>query len=84
MSLTTQSASAIIRQILALLGIIFGILTQSVTALHLSPVVSAWMGIGGAIILAIEHYVSDPSTGTPTTTQPPTTTAVTASPHIPE
>jgi multidrug transporter EmrE-like cation transporter len=83
-NITTQSAAAIFRQFLAILGIIFGILTQSVKALHLSPVVSAWLGIGGVVILAIEHYVGDPSTGTATTTQPPTVTAVLPAPHDPK
>ena len=65
MTVNTQSVSAIVRQFLAILGIIFGVLTQSDTALHLPVVVSAWLGVGGVIILAIEHYVSDPSTGAP-------------------
>jgi multidrug transporter EmrE-like cation transporter len=62
--MTLQSLASIFRQALAILGIIFGVLTQSVTALHLPVAASAWLGIGGAVILAIEHYVSDPSTGT--------------------
>ena len=65
MTVTKQSFASIIRQVLAVLGIIFGVLTQSVTTLHLPVAVSAWMGVGGAVILAIEHYVADPSTGTP-------------------
>jgi hypothetical protein len=64
MTVNTQSVSSIARQFLAILGIIFGVLTQSDAALHLPVVVSAWLGVGGVIILAIEHYVSDPSTGT--------------------
>lgn len=63
MTVTKQSFASIIRQVLAVLGIIFGVLTQSVTTLHLPVAVSAWMGVGGAVILAIEHYVADPSTG---------------------
>ena len=68
--MTVQSVASIFRQALAILGIVFGILTQSVAALHLSPVVSAWIGVGGVVILAIEHYVADPSTGTPAPTPP--------------
>ena len=55
MTVTKQSFASIIRQVLAVLGIIFGVLTQSVTTLHLPVAVSAWMGVGGAVILAIEH-----------------------------
>lgn len=62
----SQRVASILRQVLAVLGIIFGILTASVGSLHLPPVVSAALGIGGSVILGIEHYVSDPSTGTPT------------------
>ena len=68
MNVTVQSISSIFRQFLAILGIIFGILTQSVGALHLPTVASAWLGVGGVIVLAIEHYVSAPSTGTTATT----------------
>lgn len=73
MTLNTQSASAIARQVLAVLGIVFGVLTQSVTQLHLPVAVSSILTIGGAVILAVEHYVSDPSTGT-TPPTPPTPT----------
>ena len=63
-TVNTQSLASIARQGLAILGIVFGILTQSVTTLHLPVAVSAWLGVGGVVILAIEHYVGDPSTGT--------------------
>ena len=65
MTLNTQRIGSIARQGLAVLGIVFGVLTQSDSALHLPPVTSAWLGVGGLVILAIEHYLSDPSTGTP-------------------
>jgi tetrahydromethanopterin S-methyltransferase subunit C len=65
LTVNTQRIAAICRQFLALLGIVFGVLTQSVTSLHLPVAVSSTLAIGGAVILAIEHYVSDTSTGTP-------------------
>ena len=72
MTVNTQRFGSIARQGLAVLGIVFGVLTQSDSALHLPPVVSAWLGVGGVAILAIEHYVGDPSTGsTPPTLPPP-------------
>jgi hypothetical protein len=64
MTLNTQSIAAIGRQVLAVLGIVFGVLTQSVTQLHLPTAVSSILLVGGSIILAVEHYVGDPSTGT--------------------
>jgi hypothetical protein len=73
MTLNTQRLGSIARQTLAIVGIVFGVLTQSDSALHLPPVVSAWLGVGGVAILAIEHYVGDPSTGStpPSSTLPP-------------
>ncbi|HEV3370889.1 MAG TPA: hypothetical protein VG074_15085 [Acidimicrobiales bacterium] len=83
MTLNTQSTAAIGRQILAILGIIFGVLTQSVTALHLPVAVSAVLTVGGTLVIAIEHYVGDPSTGTPAPAPPPPPTPVAAAPHNP-
>jgi hypothetical protein len=64
MTINTQRLGSFFRQALAVLGIVFGVLTQSVQGLHLPVAVSSIITIGGAVILAIEHYVSDPSTGT--------------------
>ena len=71
MTHTTQSLASIVRQVLAIVGVIFGVLTQSVTALHLPSGVSSVLLVGGAVILAVEHYVSDPSTGSTTPTPAP-------------
>jgi hypothetical protein len=57
----TQLGS-IARQGLAILGVIFGVLTQSVTALHLPVAVSTWIGVAGATIIAIQHYLSGTTT----------------------
>jgi hypothetical protein len=62
---TTQSLASIGRQVLAIAGIVMGTLTQTDASLHLPTVLSSIFAVGGAIILAIEHYVADPSTGTP-------------------
>lgn len=69
--MTTQSIASVLRQGLAILGIIFGVLTQTVTQMHLPVVLSSIITVGGAVILAVEHYVADPSTGTTTTTPAP-------------
>jgi hypothetical protein len=60
-----QRYASIARQVLAVLSTVFGVLTASVSALHLPPAVSAILTAAGPVILAVEHYVSDPSTGTP-------------------
>lgn len=69
-TVTTQSLASAARQFLAILGITFGVLTQSLPALHLPVALSTALAIGGTVILAIEHYVGDPSTGTPLVTAP--------------
>ncbi len=70
MTITKQSAASIARQVLAVAGIVMGVLTASVTSLHLPVVMSSILTVGGAVIIAIEHYVADPSTGTLTTQTP--------------
>lgn len=65
-----QSFASVLRQVLAILSVAFGVITASVSSLRLPVAVSTVLTIAGAVILAIEHYVSDPSTGT---TQPPAT-----------
>lgn len=67
----TQQVAAVARQVLAILGIVFGVLTQSVGSLHLPPAISSILLTAGAVILAVEHYVGDPSTGTPQPTPAP-------------
>lgn len=63
--MNAQQIAAIGRQVLAIIAIVMGVLTASVTALHLPVGVSSILTVAGAAILAIEHYVSDPSTGSP-------------------
>jgi hypothetical protein len=77
--MTVQSVSSVVRQVLAVLVSVYGVLSASVTALHLPPAVSAILTAFGPVLLTVEHYVGDPSTGTPTTpTKPVTTTTTTA------
>ena len=68
--MTTQSVASVIRQVLAVLVTVYGVLTASVTALHLPVAVSAVLTAFGPLILLLEHYVADPSTGTLTTQTP--------------
>jgi len=78
--MNTQQITSIARQVLAIVGIVMGVLTASVSSLHLPPSVSTVLVVAGSALLAIEHYLSDPSTGTPTTTTTTSTTAPTAPP----
>jgi hypothetical protein len=77
MTITTQNAGSIARQTLAILGIIFGILSQSVSSLHLPIAMSTAITIAGSVLLAIQHYVADPSTGS-TNAPPPVVVSVPA------
>jgi hypothetical protein len=70
MTVTKQSLASVARQVLAILGVTFGILTQSIGGMHLPVAISSIITIGGAVLIAIEHYVGDPSTGTLTTGTP--------------
>lgn len=76
MTTAEQRIASVIRQVCAIAAIVFGALTQAVGALHLSPAVSAVLVAAGGAVLAIEHYVSDPSTGSSTTTTPASATQV--------
>jgi len=65
---STQKVASIVRQVLALAAIVMGALTAALASIKLPPAVSAILVAGGAIVVAVEHYVSDPSTGS---TPPP-------------
>jgi hypothetical protein len=64
--MTTQQIASIARQVLAVAAVVMGAITASVPSLHLPVAVSSVLAAIGGIILAVEHYVSDPSTGTAT------------------
>lgn len=70
----TQRLASIARQVVAVVASVFGILTASVSTLHLPVALSAILTAAGPVILAIEHYVGDPSTGTPAPVAPVTAT----------
>jgi hypothetical protein len=71
MNATVQSISSIVRQAVAILAFIFGIITQAVSSIHLPTAISGVMAAVGAGILAVEHYVADPSTGSTAATTTP-------------
>jgi len=75
--MTVQALSSIIRQIVAVAAVVMGALTASLSAIHLPTAVSAVLTAAGAVILAIEHYVSDPSTGTTAANAPTSSNPVT-------
>lgn len=74
--MTPQSIASVARQVLALAGIVMGALTQAVSALHLAVGFSSILAAGGAVLLAVEHYVADPSTGNAAGVNTALTTAV--------
>jgi hypothetical protein len=61
-----QRFSAVFRQIASVAAIVVGAIPQ----LNLPNAVRAPLIALGGIILAVEHYVADPSTRTTTTTTP--------------
>ena len=65
-----QNTASVIRQVLAVLVSVYGVLTASVTPLHLPVAVSSVLVAFGPLILALEHYLGDPSTGTSVVTTP--------------
>ena len=67
--MTVQAFASIARQVLAIAAVVMGALTAALNGIHLPPAVSTVLVAAGSVILAIEHYVGDPSTGT----TPPTT-----------
>lgn len=81
--LTSQQLGSYLRQALAIVGIVFGVLTQSVTALHLPVAVSSVIAVAGAVILAVEHYVGDPSTGSSSPVPAPSGNAAPVSGNAP-
>lgn len=62
--MTVQSLASILRQVVAVAAVVMGALTASLSSIKLPTAVSTALVITGAVIVAIEHYVSDPSTGT--------------------
>jgi hypothetical protein len=67
--MNTQQITSVARQVVAVLAAVAGILTASVTQLHLPTSVSTVLVAFGGILLTVEHYLGDPSTGTTSPTQ---------------
>jgi hypothetical protein len=64
MTITPQSLASILRQVGAIAAVVMGVLTAALSGIHLPAAASTALTVAGALILGIEHYVSDPSTGT--------------------
>ena len=76
--MNVQQIASIARQVAAVAAVVMGILTQALSGIKLPTAISTAMTIAGAAILAIEHYVGDPSTGLPTLTPTASPTAAPA------
>lgn len=63
MTINTQQVASIVRQLAAVAAIVIG----SLSSINLPTSVHGILVAAGAVLLAIEHYVGDPSTGTTTT-----------------
>jgi hypothetical protein len=61
--MTVQSLASIVRQVVAVAAVVMGALTASLSSIKLPTAVSTVLVVAGAVIIAIEHYVGDPSTG---------------------
>lgn len=60
----TQRAAAVLRQVAAITAVVLGAIPQ----LNLPNAVRIPLVTVGGLLLTVEHYLSDPSTGTPTST----------------
>ena len=60
---TVQSVASVARQVLAVAVSVYGVLTQNIAALHIPAAAATVLIAFGPLLLAIEHFVSDPSTG---------------------
>lgn len=82
--MTLQQISSVVRQIVAVVATIFGVLTATIPALHLPVAVSAILTAWGPVILGLEHYLSDPSTGNllPAPAPPPASASSASSPMV--
>ena len=72
MTFDTQQLGSWFRQGIAILGLVFAALTQADSSMKLPVGVSVMLGALGPVIFGIEHFVSDPSTGStpPVVVQP--------------
>ena len=62
-------SAASIRQVIAIVVSIYGVLTSTVSQMNIhNAATSAILASFGPLIIALQHWLSDPSTGTPTTT----------------
>ncbi len=72
--MTAQAIASVIRQVFAVAAVVMGALTQALQGIHLPPALSAVLAAGGLLLLNLEHYLGDTSTGNPTTTTITSTT----------
>ena len=68
--MTVQAFASIARQVVAIAAIVMGAVTAAGPSLGLPTDVSAVLVAAGGAVIAIEHYVGDPSTGTTTKVAP--------------
>lgn len=78
--------AARLRQLAGVVVSIYGVLTASVPGLRLPVAVSTVLTLVGPIIIVLQHYLADPSTGNPVPVPPSAPTvpgpAPTATPGV--
>jgi len=62
-TVSKQSIASVLRQVLAVATSVYGVLTASIGSLHLPVAASTALISFGPVLLSIEHFVADPSTG---------------------
>ena len=65
MTISKQSLASTLRQVLAVVVSLIGVLTQTDAGLKLPVALSAILVAFAPVLLVVEHWLSDPSTGTP-------------------
>jgi hypothetical protein len=68
MTVNTQQVASWLRQA----GAIAAVVISALGTISMPSAVRAVIGAAGGILLVVEHYVSDPSTGTTPPAPPPT------------
>lgn len=72
MTVNSSTLTRLFRHVVAAIGTTFGVLTQSVTALHLPVAVSAVLTASYPLLVLLEHYADVSTTPPPVVVAPVT------------
>ena len=68
--MTIPLSGATLRQLLAIVVSVYGVLSAASVAPHLPAYITTVMTAFAPVILILQHYLADPSTGNPVTQDP--------------